>query len=94
MQSCHYPGERVWIYDAYLKKKFFHGTVSSIETSVVDAHVYLVKMDDPKLPNLARVSGDDLVFMQPENACKEIYLRDVAPAHPRALIKPITITNQ
>lgn len=86
-------GERVWIYDAYLRKNFCHGSISSIvnltTTQGIPPPLYLVKMDDPKLRNLARVSGTDLVFMQPENASKETFLRDVAPAHLRARIRPV-----
>jgi hypothetical protein len=89
MSNDYELGERVWIYDAYLRKIFSHGVIVTIENLGVRGPLYLVEMDDPKLPNLARVSGTDLVFMQSENAPKEVFLRNVAPAHPRAPIKPI-----
>ncbi len=89
MSNDYELGERVWIYDAYIRKTFSHGVIVTIENLGVKGPLYLVEMDDPKLPNLARVSGADLVFMQLENAPKEVFLRYVAPAHQRAALKPI-----
>ena len=89
MSSDYELGERVWIYDAYLRKIFSHGVIVTIENLGVKGPLHLVEMDDPKLPNLARVSGADLVFMQSESAPKEVFLRDVAPKHTRAPLKPI-----